>query len=513
MRLPIVKSLHIEDFAGTSIEAADYFNENAIIGQYEDGRLYATQRPSIDIFEDASEASNPHTGKGRGVYFWDKASDRYIVRNNKIYKGSAGAAAIATIGTGTEKVYFVEMVNFLVILDPENNKGYYIANTSPWETVVQITDADFPGQASNTDPLIAGGAFLAGRLYVGGESGAIYGSGSNTPVTWDALNKISAEREADDGVYVDKHLDHIVLFGTRTIEFFYLPSPANPTGSTLSKRRDIFHNIGMLQGDAAWREGDDIYFVAVHPSGPLDTMKMTQFIPQSVSTPEVESYITNARLVEDSNITCCGFTTGKRTFFIMTFYRPGTETIVPSITLVFDGVSWGIWDTKLTGLTKFPLIGWTIRSGSTARSGEGIMANGDLITSNDNFIPSDSLLGSDYILDAYVADGYYASTGVGGVDITMTVRTGTFDGDNSHWKFAHVLELVGDETESIVDALIKWADGNSVNFNAGKNLNLYRKQKLTRMGRFKRRNHEVVISIPEQYRIEALDLEFTEGGH
>ena len=513
MRLPIVKSLHIEDFAGTSIETADYFNENAVIGSYEDGRIYATQRPSIDIFEDASEASNPHTGKGRGVYYWTKASDRYIVRDNKIYKGSAESAAIATITTGTEKVYFVEMVNFLVILDPENNKGYYIANSTPWETVVEIVDVDFPPKQTPAVQLTGGGAFLSGRLYVGGTDGAIYGSDSNTPVDWTAQNKISAEREADGGVYVDKHLDHIVMFGTRTIEFFYLPSPANATGSPLSRRRDIFHNIGMLQADAAWREGDNIYFVAVHPSGPLDTMKMTQFIPQSVSTPEIESYITNARLVEDSNITCCGFTTGKRTFFMMTFYRPGTETINPSITLVFDGMSWGLWDTELTGLTKFPLIGWTIRSGSTARSGEGIMANGDLVTSNDNFIPSDSVLASDYILDAYVADGYYASTGGGGTDITMTVRTGPFDDDTNHWKFAHVLEIVGDETESIVTALIKWADGNSVNFNAGKNLNLYRKQKLTRMGRFKRRNHEVVISIPEQYRIEALDLEFTEGGH
>ena len=512
MKISIVKSLHIEDFAGTSIETADYFNVNAIIGSYEDGRIYATQRPSIDIFADASEDSTPKLGNGRGVYYWTKASDRFIVINDKIYKNSSDSTAIATISAGTRKVYFVEMVNWLVILDPENNEGWYIANSSPWETVVQITAAWFPGQASNsTESLTAGGAFLDGRLYVGGESGAIYGSGSNTPVTWDSLNKVTAEREADGGVYVDKHLDHIVMFGTRTIEFFY--NAANATGSPLSRRKDIFHNIGMLQGDAAWREGDDIYFVAVRPSGPLDIMRLTQFVPQSISTPEIESYITNARLVEDSNITCCGFTTGKRTFFMMTFYRPGTDTIDPSITLVFDGMSWGVWETELTGLTKFPLIGWTIRSGSTARSGEGIMANGDLVTSNDNFIPSDSLLASNYILDAYVKDGYYASTGAGGTDITMIVRTGPFDGDTNHWKFAHVLEIVGDETESIVTALIKWADGNSVNFNAGKNLNLYRKQKLTRMGRFKRRNHEVVISIPEQYRIEAIDLEFTEGGH
>lgn len=509
MKIPIVKSLHIEDFSGTGITTADYFNKNAIIGQYDDGRLYATQRPSIDIFEDVSENTSPILGKGRGIYYWTKASDRFIVVNDKIYKNSTDSTAIATISTGIEKVYFVEMVNWLVILDPENNEGYYIPNSSPWETVVQITAAWFPGQSSNTDPLIAGGAFLDGRLYVGGLSGALYGSDSNTPVTWDSLNKVSAEREADQGVYVDKHLDHVVMFGTRTIEFFY--NAGNATGSPLSRRRDIFHNIGMLQGDAAWREGDDIYFVAVRPSGPLDVMKMTQFVPQSISTPEIESFITNARLVDDASVTASGFTTGKRTYFFLTFYRTGSDTINPTITLAFDGSSWGEWCTELIG--KFPLIGWTIRSGSTARSGEGIMSNGDLITTNDNLSPNDTVLGSAYILSGYIASGYYTTKEGGGTAIEMTVRTGPFDADTNHWKFAHTLEIVGDESGVSVNATVKWSDGNSVDFNAGRTINLSRKEKITRMGRFKRRNHEVVIDIDEQYRIEGVDLEFTEGGH
>ena len=518
MKLPIVKSLHIENFTGTGITVADYFNTNAIIGEYEDGRMYATQRPSIDIFDDASVAGV--SAIGRGIYFWRKADagvgDRYIVIDDKVYKGSLGTTAIHTFAAGgTSPVYFVEMVNYLVILDPENNAGYWIINSND-EVVVQIIDGSFPGQAGNAaEQLIAGGAFLDGRCYIATESATIYSSGAS-PADWDSLDTISAEREADRAIFIDKHLDHIVLFGSRTIEFFY--NAGNPAGqSPLSKRQDISHNVGMLQGDASWREGDNIYFVGVYPSGPLQVLRLSQFKLESISTPEIESYISNARLVEDANLFSSGFSSGKRTFYILTFYRLLSGVVTPSITLVFDGISWGIWDTDVEGLDKFPLLGWTIRSGSAARSGEGIMFNGDLVTIRDDFIPTETVLASAYFESVgateYIQDGYYVSSGGAGVNVVMTVRTGPFDGDTNYWKFGHTLEVVGDETAGAVTALVKWADGNSVTFNAGRTVNLDKKEKITRLGRFKRRNHEVVIDIDEQYRIEALEMQLTEGGH
>lgn len=513
MRLPIVKSLHIENFTGTAITNADYFNKNAIIGEYDDSRIYATQRPSIDIFDDASVNALPE--KGRGVYFWEhpNVNDRYIIIDDTVYKESTATPMVvaATLSGGTDKVYFIEMVNYLVIIDPENNEGWYIDQAAD-ETLVQIIDDHFPGQLSNSDELTAGGVFLDGRIYVGGISGAIYGSDSGTPIDWDPLNKVSAEREADKGIYLDKIVDHVVMFGSRTIEFFY--NAANTTASPLSRRRDIFHNIGMMQGDAAWREGDDLHFVAVYPSGPLEVMKMNaQFQLENISTPEVESYITNARLVEDSSFISSGFTAGHRTFYIITFYRIVMGVIQSTVSLAFDGISWGIWESALCDCNKFPLIGWTIRSGSDARSGEGILSNGDLLTITDDFVPVDTLLATAYIEDGYIQDGYHTQTGGTGENIEMIVRTGPFDGETNHWKFGHTMEVVGDETENSLTATIKWANGNSLDFNTGRTINLSKKQKITRLGRFKRRNHEVVFDITEQYRIEALELELTEGGH
>ena len=514
MKLPIVKSLHIEKFTGTAIDIADYLNKNAIIGEYDDGRIYATQRPSIDIFDDASEASLPE--KGRGVYRWDKADDTYSIVADKVYKGSLAGVAIATLGSSvgtTGKIYFVEMVNYLVLLDPQNNQGWYI-NSSTLSTVTEIADLDFPPKQTPALQLTGGGAFLNGRLYVGTTSASIYNSDANTPVTWTAGEFVTAEREADDGVYVDKIIDHIVMFGTRTIEFFYFNPDSTSGTSTLTRRRDIFHNLGLMQGDAAWREGDEIYFIGVYPSGPLEVMRLNnQFQLENISTPELESYITNARLVEDANFFSSGFTSGHRTFYILTFYRVIDGVIEPTISLTYDGISWSPWESRLCSCNNFPLIGWTIRSGSAARSGEGILTNGDLITITDDFIPVDTLLSTAYIESGYIQDGYYVTSGSAGQNIEMIVRTGPYDGDTNYWKFGHTIEIVGDETEAAVNATVKWADGNSSTFNAGRTVDLSTKEKITRLGRFKRRNHEIVFDIVEQYRIEALELELTEGGH
>ena len=512
-RIPIVKSLHIENVSGTGINAADYFNKNTILGEYSDGRLYAMQRPSIDIWEDASATLAPDTQKGRGVYFWDDANSWYFVNDDTVYKDSYSSALAQSISSGTRRVYFVELVNYLVILDPANNEGWYIHNGATG-TLIQITDIHFPGQASNSDELTTGGVFLDGTLYVGGTSGAIYGSDINDPTSWEALNKISAEREADNGVHIDKHHDHVVMFGTRTIEFFYdagNPSPVSP----LSRRTDIAYNIGLLQGDSVFREGDDIYCIGVQPSGALHAIKLSNFQIENIDTPDIETYITNARLVEQSLLIGAGFTTGDRTYYILTFYRLLGGIITPDVTLVYDSVGWGLWASDLCACGNLPLIAWNIKSGVTAQLGSGILSNGDLIQFNDNFEPQDTLLASSYIADGYINDGYYTSSGSSGNNIDMRVRTGPFDGDTNRWKFMHHLEVVGDETNTEQTALIKWMDGNSfeTGLNAGRTIALNRKQKITRLGRFKRRNLEFHYSGDEQYRIEGLDVEITEGGH
>ncbi|GAG51763.1 unnamed protein product, partial [marine sediment metagenome] len=232
----------------------------------------------------------------------------------------------------------------------------------------------------------------------------------------------------------------------------------------LSRRIDISYNFGILQGDATFREGDNIYCVGIYPSGPLQVIKISQLAIQRISTDDVEAYITNARLVEGSSLVASGFTTGGKSYYLLTFYRTVGGIISPDITLSFDSMTWGVWETAVSSLAKFPLIGWNIRSGSTVQSGSGIMSNGDLVTITEDYTPVDTITGtaaSAYILSGYVAAGYFVtSPGSSGSDenISFKIRSGPYEGKTSRWKFMHNLEIVGDETPTEQTGTIKWMD-------------------------------------------------------
>ncbi len=304
------------------------------------------------------------------------------------------------------------------------------------------------------------------------------------------------------------------MLGTRTIEFFY--NANNATGSPLSRRQDLAYNIGCLQGDAVFQEGDDLYFVAVAPSGPLHVVRLSSFQYTHISEPDIETYLTNARLVEQSELIAGGFTTGDRTFYVLTLYRTDASgNISPDSTVVYDSMTWGTWLSGACGCGNFPLASWNIRSGSTAQSGSGILVNGDLVQIRDDFNPVDTVLGSAYITSGYIASGYYTSTGGSGNNIQFIVRTGPYDGGTSRWKFNHALEVAADKTVNSETALIRWYDGNSKNSSVSpdRTVNLDKKEKVTRLGRFIRRNFEFEYNGDEQVRIEGMDIDITEGGH
>ena len=126
MRIPVTTSLAIDNFSGGVINIASSSTTNAIFNKYADGRLFFTQRPSINIFEDASVTVADT--KGRGIYYWNEVSARYFVNDNVVYKGDYSSPLGVNLTTGTDKVYFFEVGEYLVILDPQNNEGWTINN-------------------------------------------------------------------------------------------------------------------------------------------------------------------------------------------------------------------------------------------------------------------------------------------------------------------------------------------------------------------------------------------------
>ncbi len=504
-RIPVVTNLSIDSFSGGVVQVASSLTKNVIFGKYSDGRVYATQRPSINIFEDASVTVSD--AQGRGIYYWDRVGARYFVNKAKVYKGSYSAPLAATLSAGTQKVYFFEVGTNLVIIDPENNEGWYITAAAS-TTLVEITDVAFPPKQTPALSLIRGGVVINGSLYVGATNGEIWECAKEDPTLWNILNFKSAEVSPDNLVLLVEHLDHIAGIGTRSLEFFY--DNANPTGSSLNVRRDIIHNIGTVDFDTAWSDGTSAYFASLNPAGDINVQLMSNFSLSKISNDDVDSFLTSSVITDGLKLVADGFTAAGHSYYVITIYY--IDTVVMALSsLVYDisQGTWNFWELAHTGIDRFPVVGWT-RSTST-RAGDGILSNGDIITVGDDKNPQDATEAQVYVLTDYVLAGYISDTGSSGANIEMEIITGPKDFGSRDYKYADNLRIATTPTATAQNLTVYRSDEGNNNYSAGQTIDLANhNNKLTRQGRFRTRNHKLTFAGDEQIEIEGIELDITQ---
>jgi len=504
MRLPLAADLHINQFAGAGITERESGIINGVV-EKRGNTAYVTQRPSIDVFDDAS--TNVSDARGRAIYHWAEADDLYLLNNDTIYKNSHGTIVSTTPTAGMKKCKFVEIGGVLVLLDSENNQGFQITTG---DVVTEITDVDFPPKQTPAIPLAHGGAVLDGYLFVLGTNGYIYNSGLGDPTTWAALDFLEAERDPDGGQYLGKHHDNVVAYGVKTIEFFY--DAANATGSPLTRRQDVSHQIGCANGESVWEEGDRSFFLGNDFSGALHVYTLENFQVRPVSTSTVDSFLNQAIVKDGYTATGSGFTAQGHTYYILSLYLTPSDIEI-AISIVYDATTglWGEWRTTVNGLTKFPLMDWSTRNGTTARYGEGILANGDMITINDNMSPQDTLLASTYVTTGYVAAGYVLIAGETGTPISLSIRLGQTDFGLSNIKTAASARAVHNKTVATQTLTLKTAKENNSSFSSGVTTDTSKRQKFTRLGSFERINLDLTYAGTEAIRLEALDFDVKGG--
>lgn len=506
-RVPLPSNLNIREFGGANISQCPSKMVNCSLRKKWVGgqeHIYVSQRPGITLLHDASGTVSD--AKGRGVYYWDATDAEYFVNNNTVYKNSYGTV-LGTITAGSRKCTFVEIGSHLVLLDPENDEGWYITTG---DALTQITDGDFPSTLAD------GGAQLDGYLFVMDETGLIYHSDSDDATSWNALSFIDAERENDGGAYLAKMTDHIVAMGKQTIEFFQ--DVGNPTGSVLSRRQDLSYNIGCVDGETVWRNADFIYFIGVDDRGSLGVYMMSGLQIKKVSNADLDSFITENRFSESTNIIGSGFSAFGTNYYFITFYTEdasGNQT--SSLTLVFEESSamWHIWNTALDafdGILGLPLIDWTTRSGVSNRYGEGIMANGDIITFSSFPTAYDSSTSAQYIADDYWVDGYVLDS-TGGTDlIEMLIRMGEMDFGINGNKFLRSLEFVGPRPYNNQFISVRWSDGSTESYGDDRTIDLGGRRKISGLGKFNRRHFEFEMTdVSEPVYLEAVEFTIDRG--
>lgn len=513
MKIPLAHSLDIHAFSGSNITDYEAGLTNCVVHKIGE-KFKVTQRPSIDITEDSTDANHTHlVDKARGIYYWEQKSTLYLVHDDTVYKDSqlVANALSATITSGTERVTILEdaITPSLIILDAQGNKGWSMATN---ETITEINDAQFPST------LTQGGAILDTYLFVMDEDGYIYHSDVGAPTAWSALSLLNTERSPDKGVYLGKHHEHIVAFGTRSIEFFY--DAGNATGSVLNRRNDIMHNVGCASGSAVWENGDDIYFMGSNIDGQMGVYLMQDFQIKELSNDTMSSYFTNGITRDDLRFVFNGLSVmGKSTLLITVYSVTGVSAqIAPKLTISYDTSTglFGFWKTGLNSLTTFPLISWTRRSGgqsqaTSARFSQGIFYNGDVITVNDRITPVDTVGGLVFEQGVFEDDVFEEFLGTG-TNIDILVRTGLQDGGTVAYKFQEKETIVMESTPSTQTLTIKHSDEDSNNFDAGNaiDVSLVRKD-VHQGGRFNKRNYQLEYSGDEQVFLEDLDVELTVG--
>ena len=502
--IPLAVDINTE-VSGGSITSRGAYIKNGYAEAYFDNRPYVRQRPSIFIAEQASDTVTDKAG--RGIYYWNTTGALYFVNNNKIYKNSY-ANVVGTISAGKNKVVITELSNDLIIIDEENNEGW-VLNSS--DTLSQITDPDFPST------LKGGATVLDGYLFVLDNEGVINHSNVDDATSWNALNFIEAEREPDQGVYISKHHDHIVVMGTRTMEFFY--NAANPTGSVLSRRSDIFYSLGADDTDSVFEMDDQIFFIGVNETGNLSAYILKNMKPELVSNSSIDGIITNDRVNNDKHFIVSGQRINGRSFYYVTSCIVHATYYEPEYTLVYDPQAklWYIWELRfLDHGDYFPVAGTTVRTAVSPRYGEGIMLNGDIYQPRYVDDPIDTTgSSSNYVLPGYWDVGYTSSTGSTNLNsnIRMVITTNSIDGGGRYYKFMRSLEFLGsfNKTDDTSFINLRFSDDYYGDYGIDYQIPINTRRKLSRLGRFSRRDIRIVYAGPTLLRAEKLEAVIDDG--
>lgn len=509
LRLPILSSNDPEN----SISALQFGTEstNVMYDRYPDGKNYATQRPGIRL---TAEPENFSLGSnGRGIYFWEEANGFYIVNDNRVEAGYG--VSVGNISSGRDRVYFVELSNDLVILDPENNEGWVININTP-TTITQITDADFPPNQTPARQLVGGGAFLDGFLFAMDTEGVIWNSNLGDPLSWTALDFITAERENDEGVFLTKHHDQLIAIGSKSIEFFF--NAGNPTGSPLSRRQDISYRTGCIDRKAVFDTGDLITFIGSEQSGTQGLYEVRNFQLRKRSSMSIDESLTNIA-IQNSNdfILASAFINDHQLTFITPITDSGGTAWSSTVTYVFDG-STELWSTYVLNnkdLGGFPIVDIADKEQGTDRSVTFLFRTGDVGEIRPTLEPED---GSDEVRyfeqDDYIENqnDYILVIGTPqrtNISISLTIPES--DMDTLRYKFGHSLWIVGTTVrggQGATPLSISWSDDHYNTFSTPRTMDISTQRRLTRLGNFRRRAHRLTYQGADTLRIEGIELYF-----
>ena len=430
----------------------------------------------------------------------------YAVDSGLASPASGTITSRRTLGPGTGKVYIHECGDYLVLLDIDNNQGWTISSGSS-TTLAKIEAADFPPNQSPAYTLCRGGFVLNNRLYVGTTDATLHGCELGNPNSWDALNVITAEFDPDGGVMCFKHNEQGVFFGPRTLEYFY--DAGNPTGSPLSPNPDV-QTLGMATEDTQWENNGINYFVGLSLTGELGVYQLSGMIPQKVSTPDLDSFLTASVTTEGCKLLGSGVAIGGRIFYVLTIYNIVATNPSAVTSLVYEATSqtWTVWD--LMQVDECPIVDWT--RATRTQIGTGILLDGKIVTMADDFVPNDRTNSTGWVSSGWVTPGWVSEASTDGTPIDVEVITGLTDLGTLNRKFVSSYRIAGKPSLAEQTLRLWWSNETNNNYGTPRNIDYsIPGQRASRCGSFRNRNHKITASPTERIRISGIEAEIEAG--
>lgn len=282
--------------------------------------------------------------------------------------------------------------------------GTGTATASLSGTGTATTASNFPS------PAVKGWAYLDGTTYVMNAEASIRGCATlNNPTDWsDFLNRITAQIEADGGVYLTQQLVYVVALGQWSTEIFY--DALNATGSPLGPVQGAKINYGCANQDSVQEIDGVLFWIATNQSAAAQIIMVEQLKAHIVSEKPLERILSGADL---TSVRSFGLKYAGHRFY-------GFSLLTANLTFVYDATDkrWAQW-TDTNG-NYFPIIASTFASSSAS-------------------IVQHATNGKLYLIDAlYGTDD--------GEAVTVDVYTPNFDGETRRRKTLNILEFVGDRT-------------------------------------------------------------------
>lgn len=267
---------------------------NLYPSQDSEAQIFLRGTPGMKEFCDTGVA-----GPVRGLF--EKDSLLYAAVGNKLFKiTDAGTVTeIGTLGSTTGPVWITDNDFHLVVIDPP---GMYLYEYATGVTA-HVADPDFPGASC--------GAFLDGYIvFAKPDSQQFYITAGYDAEDIDALDFASAEANPDNIVTLLVDHRELVLFGSRTTEFWYNSGAAD---FPLERVQGSVMEIGC--GAKASPAGCDNSVLWLDNRGLI--VRADGYVPKVISTRRVEREI--AALSRTDDAIGFAYTWAGHTFYQISF--------------------------------------------------------------------------------------------------------------------------------------------------------------------------------------------------